>query len=102
MFDALRRLFGGAGAREAPSGVGRRSPPVPYKDFMIHPAPRREGGQWLTAGVITKQGPDGEREAAFIRSDQFSSKEDAENCAVAKARQIIDERGDRLFDREWP
>jgi hypothetical protein len=100
MFDAIKRLFGGGGTSS--SSASARGVPEIHKDFTITPAPRKQGSQWLTAGFIAKEGPDGMREAEFIRSDQFTSREEAETCALAKGRQIIDEQGDRLFDREWP
>lgn len=102
MFEAISRFF-----QRATSGVVTDTPKPrtaaeAYKDFMIQPRPRKEGNQWLTAGVITKEGPEGLREAEFIRSDMFASQDDAEACALAKGRQIIDEQGDRVFDKPSP
>ncbi len=88
----LRRLTGGGDAAPGPSG-----PAVEYNGFTIQPAPRREGAQWLTAGLITKEFPDGPREHHFIRAETHASQDDAQAFALVKARQIIDERGDRLF-----
>jgi len=102
MLDAIRRLFARASAAAAEAAPQSRSAPEAYKDFMIRPAPRREGSQWLTAGVISKDGPDGRREAEFVRSDMFASRDDAEACALVKARQIIDEQGERLFEQPSP
>jgi hypothetical protein len=69
---------------------------------MIQPAPRKQGAQWLTAGTISKDGPDGRREVEFIRSDMFAARDDAETCALMKGRQIIDEQGDSVFERPSP
>ncbi len=73
---------------------------IDYKGYTIRPTPNREGGQWLTEGVITKEFADGVKEHYFIRADIRSTKEDADASAIAKAKRIIDEEGDRLFDEE--
>ena len=90
----LRGLVGGKEG-DAPGASADNA--VEYKGFMIHPAARREGSQWLTVGVITKQIGDEVKEHHFIRADMYSSKEGADDCAVTKGRQIIDEQGDKLF-----
>jgi len=102
MLDAIKKFLARATSDVVKDVTSKRSAPEPYKDFMIEPAPRKQGSQWLTAGLISKEGPDGRREAEFIRSDMFASRDDAESCALAKARQIIDEQGDRLFEQHSP
>ena len=92
--DILSRLLGSGGGE----GSGEaRAEAVEYKGYTIRPACRRDGGQWLTVGVIAKQVGDELKEEQFIRADKYASKEDAEACALTKGRQIIDEQGDRLF-----
>jgi len=71
---------------------------VEYKGYTISPSPRQEGAQWLTSGVIRKEFPDGVKEHRFIRADIHASKEDADAFSLGKAKQIIDELGDRLFE----
>ena len=94
----LRGLFGGKSGAAAPKV--KAADAVDYKGYKIQPAPQRQEGQWLTGGVISKE-IDGEvKERSFLRADLFAAKEDADTCALAKARQIIDERGDKLFDAE--
>ena len=91
---ALAGLTGGAGA-------GDDGPPadtVDYKGFRIKPAPfRADGGVFQTAGTIEKDGADGVRTHRFIRADTHASREDAVAFAVAKAKQIIDLQGERIF-----
>ncbi len=97
----LRRLTGGGGEDDAAPGA--RGPAVAYQGYAIHPAPRRQGSQWLTAGLITKAFPDGAKEHYFVRAETHASQDDASAFAVVKAKQIIDERGDKLFaDRAPP
>ncbi len=95
----LRRLTGGGegGAEAAPSG-----PALEYNGYTIHAAPRRQGSQWLTAGLITKEFPDGVKEHYFIRAETHASQDDASAFAVIKAKQIINERGDKLFSDRGP
>ena len=71
-----------------------------YQGYTIRPTPKREGAQWFTEGVITKEFAGGVKERRFIRADMHSSKENAAAFAISKAKQIIDEQGDRLFDEE--
>ena len=90
----LKGLFGGGAAKEAGPAKGE---PVAYKDYTITPTPLPQGGQFLTAGTIAKDYPDGRKEHRFIRADTHSSAEDASRLMVQKAQRLIDELGDRLF-----
>ncbi len=73
---------------------------IDYKGYTIRPTPKKEGGLWLTEGVITKEFAGEVKERYFIRADIHRTKEDADASAIAKAKRIIDEEGDRLFDEE--
>jgi hypothetical protein len=90
----LKSLFGGGSTSAEP---GPRGDPEPYKDCVIVATPLPQGGQFLTAGVITKTFPDGPREHKFIRADTHGSADDAAAFAIQKGKQIIDEQGDRIF-----
>jgi hypothetical protein len=92
----LKRLFGGGGG----SGGGASAPreAVEYNGYRIRPAPFEADGQYQTAGVIEKDFPEGAREHHFIRAERHASADDAASFAVTKGRQIVDERGDRMFD----
>ena len=87
----LKRLFGGGGA-EAPRDA------VDYNGYRIRPEPFAADGQYQTAGTIEKDFPEGARQHYFIRAERHMSADDAAAFAVTKGRQIIDERGDRIFD----
>jgi hypothetical protein len=93
LMDALRNLFGAGAAGEAAPAAHA----VEYHGYRITPAPQRQASGWNTAGVITKEFPDGIKEHRFIRVDTHSSKDDAVSFSVTKAQQIIDEQGDRIF-----
>lgn len=90
--DLLRRLFGG-GAAAAPEAAAV----VEYRGFRIIPQVRAQGGQYLTCALIEKDFPEGTRRHELIRADTHGSPDDARSFAVHKAKQVIDEQGDRLF-----
>lgn len=92
----IAKLFGMGGSG---GESGKLPESTSYEGFLIYPMPKKEGGQWLTAGLITKE-IDGElKEHNFIRADKHSSREDASNFAITKARQIIDQQKDNVFDQ---
>jgi hypothetical protein len=89
----LKKLFGGT----KPSTETPKT--VEHNGFTIAATPYQEAGQYQTAGVITKE-VDGKRlEHKFIRADRFVSKDEAVEFSLSKARQIIDQMGDRLFNQ---
>ena len=92
----MRRLFGG-GPAEGGSAAPDRAAAVEYKGYTIVPAPRAHGGQFLTCALIEKIFPDGTKSHELIRADTHGSAEDAGNFAITKAKQVIDEQGDRIF-----
>ena len=95
MSGFFKRLFGG---QSTSNGGGPAAEPVIYNGYVIQPQPKQESGQWHVAGVITREdAPDGPAHR-FIRADTYSSKDDADEFSVRKAKQIIDERGSRLLD----
>ncbi|MGF1625624.1 MAG: HlyU family transcriptional regulator [Alphaproteobacteria bacterium] len=97
MASIFSRLFGGGSGSKAGGSEGGRGDPVEYQGLVIRATPERAGGQWRLSGVIIKPDETGDLERSFLRSDLFSSREDAESFAITKARQIIDERGQSLF-----
>ncbi len=75
-----------------------RGEEVIHGDYRIRPEPFEQDGRWITAGVIIRDTPEGRREYRFVRADSHASAEQALAFSVTKARQIIDQLGDRLFD----
>jgi hypothetical protein len=84
------RLFGNAAAPA-------EEDPVEYEGYRIHPTPFPRLGQYQTAGIIEKEIGGEVREHRFVRAETHSSREEAIAFSIAKAKQIIDEQGDRLF-----
>jgi len=92
----FKRLFGG---NDGSSG-GKEGETVDYSGFQITPAPRQQAGQYVTAGIIRKTVGDEVREHHFVRADTHGSLDQAMTFSVQKARQIIDQQGDRIFDAQ--
>ena len=90
----LKTLFGLGG--EKPAAPGARED---YKGFAIEAAPYPADGQFQVAGVITKDVDGVAKVHKFVRADRFASKDEAASFCLIKARQIIDQNGDRVFDR---
>jgi hypothetical protein len=90
---ALNRLSGAgpAAAPEEPAAA------VEYKGYRIRAEPYRTSGKYQTAGVIEKDTPDGRKEHRFIRAETHELKEDAVAFSITKAKQIIDQMGERAF-----
>jgi hypothetical protein len=92
----LKKLFGGGGAASA--GPAARED---YKGYVIEATPYAAEGQFQVSGLITKLGTS-ENEGPpkthkFVRADRFASREEAATFSLLKARQIIDQMGDRMF-----
>lgn len=90
-----KNLFGGG------SGSAPKEPETgdseSYKGFTIRAKLMPVGSEYQLAGIIEKE-VDGEVKVyEFVRADRFSSRDDVQSFALAKARQIIDEQGSMLF-----
>jgi hypothetical protein len=92
----LKKLFGmGGGARSDSPVAGKQAE---YKGYTVEARPYAEGGQYQLAGVIAKEIDGVRKEHRFVRADRFASVDEAAEFALAKGQQIIDERGDKVFD----
>ena len=71
-----------------------------YNGFKIEPAPIVEGGKFRTAGYISGE-LDGEtKRIQFIRADQNGDQQLAIDHSISKAKQIVDEQGQKLLSRQ--
>ena len=94
----LGKLFGGGGeARDAEPEPGDA---VEHGGYTIVPAPIKEGGQYRTAGTISREVDGATRSARFIRADNHADRQGAIDHSVRKAMQIIDEQGASLLERD--
>jgi hypothetical protein len=81
----LSKLFGKS---EPPKAVT-----IAHEGYTITPQPIQEGGQFRLAALIEKDG----KTHHLIRADTLASAEAATEAAIAKAKQVIDQQGDRIF-----
>lgn len=91
------RLFG----RRSPAGPtqGPRAEPEHYKGCDIHPDPISEGSQWRIAARIEKQVGGEVKSHRMIRADLLGDADTAVEESLRKARRLIDEQGDAIFER---
>lgn len=73
---------------------------VEYHGYLITPVPKHANGEFYTSGIISKIGASGTHEARFIRADRHASEAQAQQHAIQKGKQIIDEQGDTLFEQD--
>lgn len=88
-----KTLFGGGSSQSAE----KVSEPIEYNGFTIRAAPYKAEGQYQTAGIIEKDVGGMRKEHKFIRADRHASYDDAVEFSLSKARQIVDQQGERMF-----
>ncbi len=90
------KLFGGS--RDDAANDDSSDDAVVYEGYVIRPAPQKDGSSWRIAGSIVREGEEDAGVHRFVRADTFPGRDDAVEWTVRKARQIIDERGDRVLE----
>jgi hypothetical protein len=85
----LSKLFGG--------GTKPQKEPETYKEFRIFPEPQSVPGGFRLAARIEKEVEGELKVHHLLRADTLQSAEEAEAFSIRKARQVIDEQGDKLF-----
>lgn len=93
----LKRLFGIGGSGEGGGAEPEASEAQDYKGFTIRATPFKADGQYQTCAVITKEVDGVVKEHRLIRADRFAALDAAVEISFRKARQMIDEQGERLF-----
>lgn len=69
-----------------------------YQGFDIQALPVHETNGWRVSGVISKTVDGEEKSHRFERADTCMDEESASAMTLRKARQLIDERGESIFD----
>ena len=92
MLALLKKMFA------KPQVQARTATPLEYKGLLIIATPRAVSGGWSTEGLIRENVAEQAREVAFIRADTCMSEQEAVAAAQNKARKIIDERGESVFN----
>ena len=87
----LKKLFGGGTAAAKPTQS------EDYKGYKITPNPEKGAGGYRIGALVEKE-IDGEtKQQHVIRADTYGDADTATDASVFKAKQVIDEQGDRLF-----
>lgn len=86
----LSRLFGGGGTTPEPKVET-------YKGFRIFPEPQSGEGGYRVGARIEKEIASEVKVHHLLRADAILNLEDAEAFSVRKAKQVIDEQGERIF-----
>ncbi len=74
--------------------------PVEHNGLLIVAEPIKEGSQYRTAGFIEKREGDTVQRTQFIRADNHTTRDAAVAHAVQKGKQIIDEQGESVLQRD--
>lgn len=85
----LKKLFGG-GASEPD--------PETYEGFTIFAQPGHDGNRYRIGARIEKEVGGELKTHDMIRADVFESADIATTESIAKAKVLIDQMGDKLFD----
>jgi len=81
-------------------GASQSEEPIEHNGLQVLAEPIQEGSQYRTAGYIQKMDGDGVQRTRFIRADNHSSRDAAIAHAVQKGKQIIDEQGEAVLQRD--
>ena len=88
----LGKLFGSKESGSEPAAV------IEYKGYKITPRPQREGKSFRIAATIEGEVKGEAKAHHLIRADTLESKDAADEASIGKAKQMIDQMGDMLFD----
>lgn len=92
MAGFLKSLFGG-GAKAAPEPAQ----PVEHAGYRIYPDPASEAGKWRIGARIERDVQGETKVHHLIRADTLNDQQEAKDASVAKARIMIDQQGDGIF-----
>ncbi len=90
----LSRLFG----KGTSAGSNAGPEPIDYEGYTIFPEPMKDGSRWRIAARIEKGFGEETKVHQLIRADTFEDRESAATESLAKAKIMIDQQGDRIFD----
>lgn len=89
----LKKLFGNGGG-----GAETKAPTEDYKGYRIIATPIAEGQSFRIAATIEKEVAGEVKQHKLIRADTIQGLEAAQVASMDKAKQVIDQQGDRIFN----
>jgi hypothetical protein len=93
--NIFKSLFGSSAEG---NGIGTKAVTADYDGFLIIADPQLNNGQYQVSGRIEKQFGDTTKVHTFIRADTLPDAEGAANEMIRKAKLMIDQQGDSIFD----
>jgi len=84
------KLFGGGGSKA-------EAEPTRYNGYTIYPEPVKDGATFRVAARIEKDIDGATKTHQLIRADTLDDQDAAVEASIRKAKQVIDEQGDRIF-----
>lgn len=87
------KLFGGGSG----SSDATKPQPVTHQGFAITANPSKEGGRFRVGATITKELGGEVKTHTLIRADTLEDMDTAIEVSIRKAKQMIDEQGERIF-----
>jgi hypothetical protein len=93
--NLLKSLFGGDSKSAEPAEISCDA--FDYNGFKIEPAPIVEDGKYRTAGYISGELEGETKRIQFVRADQNGDQQLAIDHSISKAKQIVDEQGQKLL-----
>ncbi|MFZ1813625.1 MAG: HlyU family transcriptional regulator [Rhizobiaceae bacterium] len=91
----FKSLFGFLSRNELPAVAAAEEM---HEGYRLIAEPQREGSNYRLCGTITRQMDGTQQSYKLIRADMFTAPDDASAAFFRKARQVIREQGDKLFD----
>jgi len=91
----FKRLFG---LDKAPAEA-KDAPTLEVGGHLVTATPYLEAGQWQLCGVISKEVDGVRKEHRFVRADRFADRQTAVEMVFLKARLLVEQSGDHLYDR---
>jgi len=93
----FKKMFSASGSGDSASSG---ETPIEHNGLQVLAEPIKEGSQYRTAGYIQKGEGDELQRTRFIRADNHATRDAAVAHAVQKGKQIIDEQGDAVLQRD--
>lgn len=87
----LSKLFGGGASKP-------EAKPEEHDGFMITAQPVKDGPRYRIGALVEKEVGGEMKSHTLIRADTLEDLQSAKEASIGKAKQLIDQMGDRLFD----
>jgi hypothetical protein len=87
----LSKLFGGGGTKPPETKSEE------YNGFKITPQPMKEGSKYRIGALVEKEIGGEMQSHTLIRADTLDDLQGANDASIGKAKQLIDQMGERLF-----